>query len=75
LEIVCFAFIFPRETKVAQLDILVFVEEDVLQLQISMNAGLAVDICDGADELSEDLLYGIHRKWSILAQVVVELVA
>jgi hypothetical protein len=49
LQVVRLSLVLPREPKIDQLDILVFIEEDVLEFEIAVDAGLAVDEGYGAD--------------------------
>jgi hypothetical protein len=53
----------------------VLVEQDVLELEVAVDARLAVDIGDGADELGEDALDAVGVEGAVAEQVVVELVA
>jgi hypothetical protein len=53
----------------------VFVEQDVLELQVAVDARLVVDIQDGANELGEDALDLGGLEGALLQEVVVELVA
>jgi hypothetical protein len=53
----------------------VLVEQDVLELEVAVDARLAVDIGDGADELGEDALDTVGVEGAVAEQVVVELVA
>jgi hypothetical protein len=49
LQVVGLALVFSREAEVDQLDVAVLVEQDVLEFQVAVDAGLVVDVCDGAD--------------------------
>jgi hypothetical protein len=53
----------------------VLVEQDVFELEVAVDARLAVDIGDGADELGEDALDAVGVEGAVAEQVVVELVA
>jgi hypothetical protein len=53
----------------------VLVEEDVLELEIAVDAGLLVDITNGADQLRESLLDLFDGKLAMLQEVVVQFVA
>lgn len=50
------AFVLSCEAKIHQFDIFLRVEQDVLKLQITMNARVVVDVRDSTDKLSKDLL-------------------
>lgn len=65
LQVVGFALVLASKPKVYQLDILIFVQEDILELQIAVDAGLLVDVRNGPDELSERLLNLVNRQWSM----------
>jgi len=52
-----------------------FIQEDVLQFQVTMDARLAVNVGNCADKLSEDFLYFTRLDWSVVGQVVVKLIA
>jgi hypothetical protein len=49
LQIARFALIFSCESKIYQLDVLMLVQKDIFELQVSVNAGFLVNIGDGAD--------------------------
>lgn len=51
------------------------VQQDVLELQIAVDAGLVVDVRDSANELGEDALDFGRLESAFLQEVVVELVA
>jgi hypothetical protein len=51
------------------------VQQDVLELQIAVDARLVVDVGHGADELGEDALDLGGLEGALLQEVVVELVA
>ena len=38
LKIACFPFIFPCESKIAELHVLVFIQQDIFQLEVSVYA-------------------------------------
>jgi hypothetical protein len=69
------SLVLSCETEVDQFDVFVFVEEDVLKLEVSMDTGLIVNIANCADELCKDLLYFRNGEWTVLEQVVVEFIA
>lgn len=48
--------VFSCKPEIHQLDILVLVEEDILELQVAMDAVLEMDIGDCTDQLGKDLL-------------------
>jgi hypothetical protein len=75
LQVVGLALVFSREAEVNQLDVLVLVQQDVLEFQVSVDTGLVVDVCDGADELCEDALYFGGFECAVLQEVVVQFVA
>lgn len=50
------ALVLSCEAKIYQFDIFLCVEEDVLKLQVTMNARVVVDVRDSTDKLSKDLL-------------------
>lgn len=52
-----------------------FVQQDVLELQVAVDARLVVDVRHGADELGEDALDLGGLEGALLQEVVVELVA
>ncbi|KAL5379126.1 hypothetical protein PMIN02_011039 [Paraphaeosphaeria minitans] len=60
---------------VDELDVLVLVEQDVLELEIAVDARLVVHVRDGADELGEDLLDLGGAERAVGEEVVVEFVA
>lgn len=47
------------------------VEQDVLELEVTMDAVLLVDVCDGSDELGEALLDLFDGKLAMSKEVVV----
>lgn len=49
-------FIFTSESEIHQFDVFVLVEEDVLELQVTVDARVFVNIGDGTDKLGENLL-------------------
>jgi hypothetical protein len=49
LQVVGLALVLSCEAKVDQLDVAVLVEQDVFEFQVAVDAGLVVDVCDGAD--------------------------
>lgn len=68
------AFVLASEPKIAQLDVFVLVQQDVLKLEISVDAGHVVHVSHRPYQLGEYLLHFLRRKWSIAAKMVVELV-
>ena len=74
LQIARLAFVFPRKPKIAQLDVFLLVEQDVLQLEVSMNTGLAMDVGDGANELCEDPLDLFNGQRAMTEEIVVEFI-
>jgi len=74
LQVVGLALVFAREAKVAELDVLVFVEQDVFELEVAVDAGLRVDVAYGADELGEGFLDLVDGELAMLEEVVVQLV-
>jgi hypothetical protein len=75
LQIAHSAFILSCEAKIDQLDILIFVQQYVLELQIAVYAGLLMDVGYCANELCEDLLHFRRFHRPNFEEVVVELVA
>jgi hypothetical protein len=53
----------------------VLVQQDVLELQVAVDARLVVNVRDGADELGEDALDLGGLEGALFEEVVVELVA
>lgn len=51
------------------------VEKDVLELEVTVDAVLLVDVCDGSDELGEGLLDFVDRELAMSEEVVVEFFA
>lgn len=51
------------------------VEQDVLELEVAMDAVLLMNVCDSADELAEGLLDLVDRELSVPEEVIVELLA
>jgi hypothetical protein len=49
LQVVGLALVLSCKAKVDQLDVAVLVEQDVFEFQVAVDAGLVVDVCDGAD--------------------------
>jgi uncharacterized membrane protein YccF (DUF307 family) len=75
LQIVGLPFVLARETKIDQLYIPMLVQQNVLELQVAVDARLVVDIGDGADELGEDALNFEGLDGALFQDVVVEFVA
>jgi hypothetical protein len=75
LQVVGLALVFSREAEVDQLDVAVLVEQDVLEFQVAVDAGLVVDVCNGADELGEDALDLGRFEGAVVEEVVVQFVA
>lgn len=48
-----------------------FVKEDVLKLEVPMDAVLLMDICDGSNKLSEGLLDLVDRELAMSQEIVV----
>jgi hypothetical protein len=67
LQIIRFALVFSGEAKIAQFDIVVLVEEDILQLQVAVDTRFAVYVGDGTNKLGKDLLDGLNGKGAVLA--------
>lgn len=69
------ALIFPCEPKVDQFDVFVLVEEDILQFEIAVNAGLVMNVADRTNKLCKDLLDFLDGEWTVLEEVIVEFIA
>jgi hypothetical protein len=67
LQVIRFALVFSGEAKIAQFDIVVLVEEDILQLQVAVDTRFAVYVGDGTNELGKDFLDGLNGKGAVLA--------
>jgi hypothetical protein len=67
LQVIRFALVFSGEAKIAQFDIVVLVEEDILQLQVAVDTRFAVYVGDGTNQLGKDLLDGLNGKGAVLA--------
>lgn len=75
LQVVALALVLAGEAKVDELYVFVLVEQDVLELEVAVHAGLAVDVRDGADELGEDALDLGGLEGAVREEVVVQLIA
>lgn len=75
LEIARFPFILAREPKVAQLDTLMLVQEDVFQFEIPMHTRFAVDISHRSNQLRKDPFHFLDWERAVAEEVVVEFVA
>jgi hypothetical protein len=69
-----FAFILAREAKVAQLDVLVLIQQYIFELQVAMDAGLLMHIRHSADQLGKGPLHLVHRESAMLDQVIIQFV-
>lgn len=52
-----------------------FIQQNVLQLEISMNARLAVDIGYRSDKLSEYPFHFLDGEWAVAEKVIIEFIA
>jgi hypothetical protein len=53
----------------------VFVQQNILELQVSMYAGLLMNVRDGAHQLRERFLDFLGGQRTMVEEIVVELVA
>jgi hypothetical protein len=75
LQMVGSALVFSCEPKIDQLDIFVLVEENVLQLEIAVDAWLVVNVADRTDKLCKYLLDFVDREGTVFEKMVVEFIA
>lgn len=67
--------VFPCEPKVNKLDILVLVEDDVLELEVAMDAGLLMNVVYGTHKLRKDLLHLGDWERTLFEEVIIQLIA
>ena len=68
------ALVLARKPEINQLDIFMFIEQYVFELQISVDTGLLVDVGYGADQLGKNLLDLIDGERAVFEKIIVEFV-
>lgn len=71
LQVTCRSLVFSCEAEIDQLDILMFVQENVFQLQVPVDAALHVYIVHRTNELREYLLHLRRLHAAMIEQVIV----
>lgn len=69
------ALVFAGESKIAELDVFIFIQQNVFELQVSVNTRHVVYMDHSSDELGKDLLDLLDRDCAMVEKVVVQLVA
>jgi hypothetical protein len=64
---------FTSEAKVTELDATTLVEENILQLEVTMNDAFVVEICDGETELTEQQPGLVFAESPFLDQIIEQL--